>query len=118
MGTDDRISGFYRATSGNPCPACLGVAGTRFATDEIFPIHGSCSCTAEPILEGIADRHSPPDGREIAQALGPSKVEELYGAERADVLAGTGSLDVLVEEREAHAWGAMLFAAPVTRLSA
>jgi hypothetical protein len=118
MDADDKVSGFYRATSGEPCAACLGVAGQRFATGDVFPIHGSCQCTAEPIMDGLPTRYGPPAGREIAESLSPQRVEALYGPERAALLSGSGSLDVLVEQQEAHQWGAVLFAAPAASIPA
>ncbi len=120
MDTDDRVDGYYRATSGEPCPACLAVAGQRFATDTVFPLHGSCQCTAEPIAAGVRDaaKLGPPIGREIAGSMSPEQVESIWGPERAKVLAGGGSLDVFVETSEAREWGSMLYAAPVSRIVA
>jgi hypothetical protein len=120
MATDDKVDGFYRATSGEPCAACLAVAGQRFASGDVFPIHGSCQCTAEPIAAGILGNaaHGPPIGREIADSLGAERVNEFYGPDRAAVLAGDGPLDVFVETSEAREWGSMLYDAPLSRIPA
>ena len=65
MAGDDRVNGYYRAASGDPCAACMGLAGTQFRDDEVFPIHGACRCTAEPLLAGVPDNHRPQDGKAI-----------------------------------------------------
>lgn len=46
---DRDAKGWERVTSGNACAYCDSRAGIRFATDEVFPAHDGCSCSAAPI---------------------------------------------------------------------
>ncbi len=117
MGGDDRVDGYYRASAGEPCAACLGLAGTRFGTDEVFPIHGACQCTAEPVVAGVADRFSPPNGKALLATMGAAAALTLYGARAAAVEDGDASMADLVETRDSHQWGAVLFEAPVSSIA-
>jgi hypothetical protein len=117
MGGDDRVDGYYRASAGEPCAACLGLAGVEFATDEVFPIHGACQCTAEPIMAGVADRFSPPNGKVLLAAMGAATAATLYQGRAAAVEDGDATLSDLVETRDSHQWGAVLFAAPASSIA-
>lgn len=117
MAQDDRVSGFYRATSGEPCGACLGEAGRRFKSDQVFAIHGACQCTAEPIVAGLADKHRPPTGKDIVDGMSREQAEGLYGQAADGLLDGSLDPTAMVTHREAYQWGPMLFQTPVAKLT-
>lgn len=118
MDRSGRVSGFYRATSGRPCGACLALAGRRFATDDVFPIHGACSCTAEPIVSGVPDRYAPPDGSRIFNDLSPTQANTIYGESTAEAIRnGDIDIDQLVQQHDAYRWGAMVSQRPLSKIT-
>lgn len=117
MANHNQVDGYYRASAGEPCAACLGLAGTRFADDEVFAIHGACQCTAEPVVAGVTDRFSPPNGKALLAAMGAATAATLYGARAAAVEDGEATMQDLVETRDSHQWGAVLFAAPASSIA-
>ena len=117
MDADERVAGYYRASSSEPCGACLGVAGTRFATAEIFALHGACRCTAEPIMADSPDNFSPATGEQVFAQMDDATANTVYGDTTAEMLRdGAATPADLVTTREAHSWGAMLFQTPVSSI--
>lgn len=108
MRSDDRIIGWERVTSDDPCGACLGLAdeGLR-ATDEGLEIHDNCSCVAEPVV-GHVEQDAPRDsGADTFDSLDEEQQDALFagrgGAEVASLLrAGDISFSDLVTRSE---WG-------------
>lgn len=47
---DPRAKGYVRVTSGNACAFCEDLAGKELTTDEAFPAHDGCACSAEPLF--------------------------------------------------------------------
>ena len=115
---DDRISGYYRVSSGDPCLACAGLAGQKSSTDDPFPVHGACRCTAEPVMAGVPDRLAPPDGNAILDAQDPAQSAALYGDKAAAIKDGSASLSDMVTIQQAPSWGPMLFETPLPTLAA
>ena len=115
---DDRVSGYYRVSSGDPCLACAGLAGQKSSTDDPFPIHGACRCTAEPIMAGVPDRLAPPDGNAVLNAQDPAQSAALYGDKAAAIKDGSVSLSDMVTIQEAPSWGPMLFETPLPSIGA
>ncbi len=118
MMSDDRVSGFYRVSSGDPCLACAGLAGIKSSTGDAFPVHGACRCTAEPIMAGVPDRFAPPDGKAIMNAQDPAQQKALWGDKAAAINDGSVSLDDMVTLKEAPSWGPMLFESPLPTIAA
>ena len=117
MAEDDRVNGYYRQASGHPCAACMGIAGTQFRDDEVFPIHGACQCTAEPLLVGLPDNHRPQDGKAIIDDMGPDRANAAYGDRVGALNDGTASLSDMATIRDANQWGAGLFESPVASIT-
>lgn len=117
MATDPDVSASMRATSGEPCAACLALAGTRIPNDgELWAIHGSCSCTAEPVLRGLPNRFGPPTGAAIVGAMGAAKAAQVYGEARAESIDAGSDLAALATIEDAYEWGPMLFASPASSI--
>lgn len=53
---DDRIVGYQRVPDGNACAFCTLVAGQRYRTEDLMPLHNHCGCTVEPILSSERGR--------------------------------------------------------------
>lgn len=53
---DDRIVGYQRVPDGDACGFCVLVAGQRYRTDDLMPLHNHCGCTVEPILSAERGR--------------------------------------------------------------
>lgn len=117
MDSHERVSGYYRATSAEPCGACLALAGRRFSTGDVFPIHGACACTAEPIVRGVPDRYAPPTGSDLFAAMSDGQADRLYGPAAEAIRTGAADVGDMVETRTAYRWGAMLFEAPVSKVA-
>lgn len=49
--TDDRITGFQRVPDGGACEFCTLVAGQRYHSQDLMPLHNRCGCTVEPLLD-------------------------------------------------------------------
>jgi hypothetical protein len=47
---DDRIVGFQRVPDGGACDFCSLVAGQRYHSEDLMPLHNRCGCTVEPIV--------------------------------------------------------------------
>ena len=118
MMSADSVTSYYRVSSGDPCLACAGLAGQKSSTDEAFPVHGACRCTAEPVMAGVPDRLAPPDGKAILNAQDPAQQNALYGSKAAALSDGSVSLDDMVTIQEAPSWGPMLFETPLPTIAA
>jgi len=117
MNADDRIDGSQRATSGEPCAACLGLAGAHIPDGEdAWPIHGSCACTAEPITKGRPNLFGPATGVALVAAMGAATAARVYGEQTAEYVDQGGDLQALVEVQDSHKWGDVLFAAPASSI--
>lgn len=46
---DDRILGYARVPDGNACDFCRLVAGQRYTTEDLMPIHNHCGCGVDVI---------------------------------------------------------------------
>lgn len=95
MSRHHRIDGWERVTSSTACGACLGMAamGPRRTGDGI-EVHGSCRCTAEPIVTGVdsnvSSRLAP---AEQLDALDEDGLTARFGQEKAQLLAD-GDIDI------------------------
>lgn len=47
--SDGDAKGFVRVAAGNACAFCSELEGKHANSDEAFPAHDHCSCTAEPV---------------------------------------------------------------------
>ncbi len=48
---DDLILGYRRVVDSDPCPFCLLIAGRRYLTSELQPVHPRCACSVDVITE-------------------------------------------------------------------
>lgn len=102
MSEDERVIGWRRVTSDNPCGACLGAADGRIYHDAELPhVHGHCRCTSEPVVRGVKERVQRPTGRQLFDAMSPAQQDHLFagrgGAAKADLIrSGAVSLERLV----------------------
>jgi hypothetical protein len=102
MGAHERVAGWRRATSGNPCGACMGAAtGALHASDEALDVHDHCRCVTEPVVRGVRERHRRPTGRQLFDALTTAQQDELFagrgGAEKAELIrSGAVPLEALI----------------------
>lgn len=92
------VAGWRRATTSNPCGACLAAAtGAVRDTAEIPDVHAHCRCIAEPVIRGIRDRHSRPTGEQIFHALSEAEQDALFtgrgGRAKAELIR-TGAVDL------------------------
>lgn len=85
MHADQRVVGWHRVVSFNPCGACMALAGGRKNKGEPLRNHPSCRCTAEPILADVPERYVRPTGQQMYDQLTPSQ--------RIDVFTGTGGAE-------------------------
>lgn len=116
---DDRIDGWRRVTSRNPCPACLGLSaqGLR-ATDHSLSIHASCSCTALPVVADVPETVIPPAGRELFDAMSTAEQDALYGPERAELIrTGQVPLEDLASTHHHPEWSDSIESTPVKSLT-
>lgn len=111
MDQDDRVSGYQRVTAGEPCGACLALAGNTIPTAEAFPLHGACQCVGEPVVSGVRQTVLRPTGRDLLESMGPDRAAELYGDKVA------GDLSSLATITDAEEWGPVLFETPAATLS-
>jgi len=117
MNGDDRIDGSQRATSGEPCAACLAAAGQHIADgEEAWPIHGACQCTAEPVTAGHRSLFGPATGAALVAAMGAATAARVYGEPTAEYVEAGGDLQALVVVEPSHQWGDVLFAAPASSI--
>lgn len=117
MNDDGRVAGSQRATSGEPCAACLGLAGSYIPDgEEAWPIHGACACTAEPITKGVINHYGPAGGAVLVSRMGGAAALRAYGQQTVDYVDAGGDLGALVEVQPAHQWGDVLFAAPLSSI--
>jgi hypothetical protein len=81
MSGDQRIAGYERLiSSGNPCGLCVAASTQRYNTEDLCPIHDSCSCDVSPIFgEGPMPQTINPERWEIvkSQASGDLSAEHL-----------------------------------------
>jgi hypothetical protein len=73
---DERITGYQRVPDGGACAFCRLVAGQRYTTRDLMPIHSHCGCGVQPILSSERDRFT---GRrdndldlQVDQPVGPA----------------------------------------------
>lgn len=52
---DDRIVGYQRVPDAGACPFCRLVAGQRYRTDQLMPIHAHCGCGVDIITTSSRD---------------------------------------------------------------
>lgn len=114
---DPRTQGWRRVSSGDPCGACLGLAGARFSDGHLFELHGACRCTAEPIVVGSREQYAPRTGKDIVESKSDAEAKALWGEEKAAGLK-SGDIDpaALVTTKEAHRWGPMLYETPTSAI--
>lgn len=62
---DDRIVGYQRVPDGSACDFCTLVAGQRYRTDDLMPLHNHCGCTVEPILASERGRFTGKDANDL-----------------------------------------------------
>lgn len=107
---DQRIAGWRRVTSSNPCGACLGAAtGAIQRTARVLHVHPACRCTKEPVVAGVRERVNRPTGQEMWDAMSPGEQDALFagtgGPAKAELIrAGKAALADLVERRQHHQW--------------
>jgi hypothetical protein len=46
---DDRILGFARVPDGDACDFCSLIAGQRYTTEDLMPVHNHCGCGVDVI---------------------------------------------------------------------
>jgi hypothetical protein len=46
----DVVVGYQRVVGANACELCAAAAGQFHRSDDLMPLHGSCSCGTEPVL--------------------------------------------------------------------
>lgn len=46
---DEAILGYQRVPDGKACDLCLQIAGQRYTTDELQPVHNNCGCSVDVI---------------------------------------------------------------------
>jgi len=47
--TDERIVGYERVPNGAACTFCEEIAGQRYRTDQLMPVHPNCGCSVDVI---------------------------------------------------------------------
>lgn len=103
MAEDDRIEGWRRATSANPCGACLALA-TNDTHDPLRPLptHDHCRCVTEPVIRHVPDNVRRPTGRQLFDSMSREQQDALFhgrgGAQKAELIrSGAVPLEALIE---------------------
>lgn len=123
MRAEERVSRWRRVVeSSNPCGACLALDGSERSTDADLEIHASCSCTAEPVVDGLEDSFPRITGEERFDAMSSDEQDALFdgrgGADKADLLrSGTVTLDDLVSRQNHPDWATEIFETSLTDLT-
>jgi hypothetical protein len=91
IATDDRITGWRRATSGNACGACLAAAtGAIRRDDRALEAHDGCRCAAEPVVRGVRERVRRPTGQDVFDGMSTAEQDALFagrgGAAKAELI--------------------------------
>lgn len=95
---EPRVKGWRRVTSRRPCGACLGLAtGNVERTKKVILRHPHCSCSKEPVVDGVRERVRRPTGAEVFDRLTTAEQDRLFagrgGKEKAE-LVRSGKVDV------------------------
>lgn len=121
---DDRIIGWRRATTGNACGACLGLAdGDVEPVDEPLEVHPHDRCVKELVVGGVVERHRRATGPQLFEAMSAQQQDHLFhgrgGAEKAELIrAGAATLSDLVHRSPRRAGPDVITEAPLAALTA
>jgi hypothetical protein len=97
-----RIVGWRRATTGNPCGACLAAAtGAIQESRTVLRVHSHCRCVKEPVVGRVRERFRRPTGAELWTQLTPDQQDALFegtgGKDKADLIrSGEARLEDLI----------------------
>jgi len=122
MERDERVTGWRRVTSRNPCGACLASAtGTILEPAELPRTHPHCRCTAEPVASPTRERFPRLTGRELFDRMTREQQDELFrgrgGAEKAELLrSGAVPLEALIAVSPMATQDDVLTEAPLSAL--
>lgn len=115
---DARIVGWNRVTAGG-CGACLGAATRTYGPDEPLHVHDGCRCSAEPVIAGVPDSVTRPDGHHLFNHLTVEQQNTLLGDEKANLIrSGRAPLDALVAVSPMVAIDDQITEAPLEALQA
>lgn len=122
MSTHERVIGWRRVTSGQPCGACLAAAsGEILPTSELPETHSHCRCTAEPVMADVPDTERRRTGPELFDAMSNDQQDRLFagrgGAAKAELLR-SGAIrfaDLITTEHQAR-WGTGITETPLADL--
>lgn len=95
---EPRVRGWRRVTSRRPCGACLAArTGAIQKTSELLRTHPHCSCSKEPVVEGVRERIKRPTGAELFESMSKTEQDALFagrgGADKAE-LVRSGAVDL------------------------
>ncbi len=122
LGSRSEVVGYRRATSSNPCGACLAAAtGAIQETATTLEPHTHCRCTKEPVIKGVRERYFRPTGQEMFDRMTPAEQDALFhgrgGAEKAELLrSGEITLDDLLTRQPMAEGGAVITETPMSAL--
>ncbi len=78
LSRDDRVKGFRRVTNGGCCGLCDEATDEMYGSDEVLPIHGSCSCGVSPVYSD-EDPGDVPGGTPSGENEGDTPTVEEHG---------------------------------------
>lgn len=121
---EPRVKGWRRVTSRRPCGACLASAsGVVHKPRERLSSHPHCSCTKEPVVDGVRETIRRPTGRELFDRMAPAQQDGLFagrgGKDKAELVrSGAVDLDDLVSHERQVLDGrpAIITETPLARL--
>lgn len=121
---DERVVGWRRLTTRDPCGACLALAtGEVLRPDVSLRRHPHCRCVAEAVVAGVQEVVFRPTGEQIFTAMAPADQDALFhgrgGAEKAALLrSGEVQLqDLITQERSALGGPPVVSETPLSALT-